>query len=89
MEQILELNEKLFGIFGFVRDAVEGLGELALQRQNHAKLVTFLPVSLHMLAHLNTVSDVVCTYECMDDMVSKPAEAVTQRGSSSSEMRVT
>lgn len=37
LEEILELNQKLFGIFGFVRDAVEGLGELALQTHKHAK----------------------------------------------------
>lgn len=37
LEQILELNQELFGIFGFVRDAVEGLGELALQRHKHTK----------------------------------------------------
>lgn len=57
--------------------------------KKHAKLVTFLPVSLHVPAHLNALSDVVCSYECMDDVVSKPAEAVAQRGSSSSEMQVT
>lgn len=37
LEQILELNQKLFGLFGFVRDAVEGLGELALRRHTPAK----------------------------------------------------
>lgn len=33
LQHVLELHQELLGIFSFVGDAVEGLGELALQRQ--------------------------------------------------------
>lgn len=33
LEQVLELNQELFGIFGLVRNAVQSLRELALQRK--------------------------------------------------------
>lgn len=38
MKHILELNQELLGIFSFLRDTVQGLGELALQRHTREKI---------------------------------------------------
>lgn len=38
LEQILELDQKLFGIFGLLRDPVQGLGELTLQTHTHTQV---------------------------------------------------
>lgn len=49
LQHVLELDQKLLGVFGFVGDAVQGLGELTLQREkdNHTFTVTCVVCSLH------------------------------------------
>lgn len=37
LKHVLELNQELLGIFSFVRDTVQGLGDLALQRHTEKK----------------------------------------------------
>lgn len=37
LEHVLQLNQKLLCLFSFIRDAVQSLGELALQRNTEGK----------------------------------------------------
>lgn len=41
LEHVLQLDQELFGVFGFVGDAVQGLGKLALQRHTQTETGRF------------------------------------------------